>query len=407
MTPLILAARGAVKAGADHLRLGTADFERLLGTDREVAFRIGVEIGGERRNLHGWRIQHDRTLGPTKGGMRYSPRVDRNEVTGLATLMTLKNALAELPFGGAKGGMAVSTGDLGADERNAVADAMAEALAGVVGPDIDILGPDMGTGSADMDRFATTWASVTGAESGRGVATGKSLDAGGIELRTGATARGCLQAIRVARKRADISPHVGVAIQGFGSVGSELAQLLLDDGHTIVAVSDSSGGIYDPDGLDLAAVIRAKTEGGSVIASGDERVSSIDVLTVAEASIVVPAALQATIDVDVAQAANADLVVEAANGPTTLDGARRLATRGVTVVPDIAANAGGVIGSYHEWLAATQDRECDAVHAEADLCARIDRSNAAMWDRAESEGIDLRTAASAIALERILDAAAD
>lgn len=363
-----------------------------------------MRIGGQQRLLSGWRIQHSRALGPGKGGLRYASSVNRDEVAGLATLMTLKNALASLPFGGAKGGVAVSAGEFDDDDRAAIAEALAEALSGVVGPDTDVLGPDVGTGAADMDRFAGAWAKVTGAESGRAVATGKSLDAGGIELRTGATARGCLQAIRVARERSGISVDAGVAIQGFGSVGRELAELLADDGHSIVAVSDSSGGVHDPDGLDLSALAEAKDSGGSVTDVDARHMSSVDVLTVRDAAIVVPAALQAVVDVDVADRIHADLVVEAANGPSTLDGIRRLAHRNVTVVPDMAANAGGVIGSYHEWLAALEDRACDGEGAEADLCARVETANIEMWDRAEADHVDLRTAASAIAVERVLDA---
>ncbi len=403
MTPLIIAARGAVKAGAHHLRVSESDLDRLLNPEREVAFRLPVRINGENRFLSGWRVQHSRALGPGKGGMRYAAGVNRDEVTGLATLMTLKNALASLPYGGAKGGVAVSAGRLDAGDRESIAEALAHALTGVVGPHTDILGPDVGTGSADMDRFASAWADVADAESGRAVATGKSPDAGGIKLRTGATARGCLQAIRVARERAGISSDAGVAIQGFGSVGRELAELLVDDGHSIVAVSDSSGGVHDPDGLDVNRLVKAKEDGGSVTDVDADRISSVGVLTVDGAAIVVPAALQAVIDVDVAENIRADLVVEAANGPTTLDGMRRLDRRGIAVVPDMAANAGGVIGSYHEWCAALEKRDCDGQRAEEDLCERVAQSNVDMWDRAEKDQIDLRTAASAIAIERVLD----
>lgn len=397
---LLATARAGLLDGAHHLQLREHDLERLLEPDRLIEVTIPVELSDGPRVLRGWRCRHDVSLGPGKGGMRYAPDVDRDEVIGLATIMTVKCAFAELPYGGAKGGVRLDAGSLTDDDRRAVAAGLAVALGRAIGPRDDILGPDVGTGSLDMDAFVAAWRDTTGSAS-LAAATGKSMDNGGIEVRTGATAAGVLEAIRVARDRLGLSTDASVAIQGFGSVGRRLSQLLADDGHPIVAVSDSSGGVADDNGLDIDKIIEIKEQSGSVTDAG-ERIESIDVLTRVAADIVVPAALEGAITVTVADDISARLVVEAANAPVTADGSRRLRARGVTVVPDAAANAGGVIGSYHEWRhnLALEPLEDPAT----DLVERVRRNNELMWERADAEAVDLRTAATTIALERVLDA---
>ena len=401
LNELLAIARHSLLAGAHHLRLSTSEIESLVAPRRQLHVQLPIEIGGRETIVDAWRVQHNTNCGPGKGGMRYSPSVNADEVVGLATIMSLKNALVGLPFGGAKGGVSIDAGVLNDTDRRRLASALAETFAGFVGPDVDILGPDVGTGPADMDQFSSSWGEVMG-QDGRGVATGKSLKAGGIDLRTGATARGCLQATRVARDRLELGENARVAIQGFGSVGRNLAELLVEDGHIIVAVSDSSGGIYDDSGLDVASIAAAKSDGAKLAeaAPSAEEVTSVAVLT-CEADIVVPAALQAVIDADLADAMKATVVLEAANAPTSVDGIRRLADREIVVVPDMAVNGGGVVGSFHEWQANQGRSTSDAAQ---DLDRRLFDANERMWDRAESDRVDVRTAAASVAVEAILEA---
>lgn len=398
MSELLETARASLMAGARHLGLDADDIEKLVAPARVLDLTLPVTVGGARRLLRAWRVQHNLLRGPGKGGVRYSTSVNRDEVIGLATVMTLKNALADLPYGGAKGGVCVDASTLDHEDRTAVAAALATALGRFVGPETDVLGPDVGTGAFDMDAFVSAWQEAVGSES-VAVATGKSLERGGIELRSGATATGCLCAVRVARERLDLPATSGVAIQGFGSVGRELARLLADDGHAIVAVADSGGGLASEHGLDLAELMELKADGRSVVEGSGRRLAGHEVLSEASATVVVPAALQGVIDPGVADDITADLIVEAANAPTTADGIRRLRRKNVAVVPDIAANAGGVIGSYHEWKA---NREEAVEDAPADLTSRMTELNRSMWDRADCDGVELRTAAAAIALERVL-----
>jgi len=312
--------------------------------------------------------------------------------------MTLKNALASLPFGGAKGGVQVDTADLDDEARAQLADALAESLGLFVGPTTDILGPDVGTGAHDMAHFTEAWQRHTGSQS-NAVATGKPLDKGGVAIRNGATAAGCAHAIAVARERIGLSTSASVAIQGFGALGQRLAELLAEAGHPIVAVSDSGGGIYNADGLDISAVVEAKKAGGSVTDADEDEIGSIEVLTTS-ADIIVPAALQSIIDVDIAQSITAELIVEGSNAPTTAAGVAQLHALGRIVVPDFAANAGGVIGSFYEWKANLGE---DIDEPDTDMSERMIALNNDMWDRSETDGIDLRTAAAAIAIERVLD----
>lgn len=398
---LLDVARHTLTAGAIHLGLSDSDRENLLAPDRTLSCSFALETDDGPEQVQAWRVQHNLRRGPGKGGVRYAADAELAEVTGLATIMTLKNALAELPFGGAKGAVRVDASSLTDTARAQLAEALAERFGAFVGPDTDILGPDVGTGPADMAAFARSWGALMGRE-GAGVATGKPIDEGGIELRTGATAAGCAGAIRVARNRVGLDQSATVAIQGFGALGRELALLLAADGHRIVAVSDSSGGLFAPDGLDVKALSEAKQAGTSVSdAEVDaEAIDSFDVLT-SEADIVVPAALQAAIDPEVAKAMNTRLVVEGSNAPTTVAGIGVLKERGIPVVPDFAANAGGVVASWHEWRTNLGDPCNDA---KADLEQRLVRINEQSWDRSEQDGVDLRTAAAAIAIERVLEA---
>lgn len=407
MNELLATAQRTVVQGAHHLGLDEVTMRSLLASDRELSMSFCLGDGENRRIVHAWRVQHSRRLGPGKGGVRYSPHTTLEEVRGLATTMTIKNALVDLPYGGAKGGVAVAVGTLSDDERGELATQLARRLGGFIGPTTDILGPDVGTEAADMDAIVDAWdrhmkterADVS--ESAQAIATGKSVGCGGIAARTGATAAGCFEAIGVACDRLELG-EAPVAVQGFGSVGRELARMLAHAGHPVVAVSDSSGGIYDPDGLDIEAVASVKQESGSLDeVDGTKRIDSIDVLTVDGAQIVVPAALQSVIDADLAAMMEATLVVEAANAPSTVWGTERLTASGVHVIPDVAANAGGVVGSHQEWLS-NLDSSSAAEDADRVIRSTVRSANESMWDRADSDKVDLRTAASAIALERLL-----
>lgn len=396
--PLLKSAQHTLALGAQHLRLSEADTRRLLAIERELGVTLTIDLGDGAELVSAWRVQHDLRRGPGKGGVRYSPDVDRDEVAALASIMSLKNSLADLPFGGAKGGVTIDPQRLDESDRDDLAERLARSFGRFVGPEIDILGPDVGTGPSDMAAFTASWQKVVGSHS-NAVATGKPLDAGGIDVRTGATALGCAQAVRVALEQTDLDTTARVAIQGFGSLGAELARLLSQDGHPIVAVSDSGGGIHDPDGLDINAVVEAKKQGGSVTAFGDRQIGSLDVL-ILEADIIVPAALQAVIDTDLADNLRAKLVVEGANAPSTVRGSERMHARGITVVPDFAANAGGVIGSFHEWKTNLEEGFDDP---EQDLTDRTRKLNESVWERSRADDTDLRTAAAAIAIEGILN----
>jgi len=398
---LLEIAQHTLTAGAAHLGLSEADRKKLLEPERSLSCSFQLETADGPELIQAWRVQHNLRRGPGKGGVRYSEDASLAEVTGLAMIMTLKNALSELPFGGAKGAVQVDASSLSDSAREELAEALAERFGAFVGPETDILGPDVGTGPTDMAAFARSWGTLMDCD-GAGVATGKPTEHGGIELRTGATAAGCARAIRVARERVGLDQSATVAIQGFGALGRELALLLAADGHRIVAVSDSSGGMFSPDGLDVEALSEAKKDGTSV-ADADvdaKAIDSFDVLTCA-ADIVVPAALQAAIDPKIAKAMDTRLVVEGSNAPTTVAGIAVLSERGIPVVPDFAANAGGVVVSWHEWRTNQGD---PAEDAEADLGQRLVRINEEAWDRSDHDDVDLRTAAAAIAIERVLDA---
>jgi glutamate dehydrogenase (NAD(P)+) len=346
--------------------------------------------------IRAWRVLHSSQRGPGKGGIRFAPSVERPEVEALAALMTLKCALVDLPYGGAKGGARLDPRALDDEELAAAAAALAEALSPVIGPETDVVGPDVGTGPDEMMAFVDAGRKAHG-DQACAVATGKPLDSGGLGLRTGATATGAKIALDCAVERCRFEGR-RVAVQGFGSLGRALAELLVDDGFTVVAVSDSSGTVADPDGLDVTSIADAKSESGSFEAAGLTDPAA-DVMT-ADCDILVPSALEGAIDAEVAGSTSARMIVEGANGPTTVDALEVLDERGILVVPDFLANAGGVTASYYEWAVNMQRH--DGNELEQDFRTRLERANDAVWERVEDTGSSSRVAAGTIALERVV-----
>lgn len=392
VSTLLRGARHTYELGFEQLGLDGPRRADLWEPEHVGPITVDLETDDGVEQVAGWRVLHSTTRGPGKGGVRFAPDVTDDEVRGLAALMSLKCALVDLPFGGAKGGVRVDPSR--ATDRSAFASRVAEAMLPLIGPDTDIVGPDVGTGPDDMMAFVDAAAGENG-DRAAAIATGKPLDRGGIELRRGATAAGVKIALDTAVEHSGESGR-RVSIQGFGSLGRELARLLVDDGYEVVAVSDSSGTVADPSGIDVDQVSSAKDDHGSFANAG--LVGEHDALTV-DCDIVVPGALQGAIDDDVARALRAGIVVEGANGPTTVDAAEILAERGVIVVPDVLANAGGVTASYYEWAVSLGEIDADAT-AEP-FRGRLLDANEAVWTYSRTHGVDLRTAASATALERI------
>jgi len=394
---LLAAARHLYDVGFDELELDAGSRVALWKPERRV--EVGVEVpalaGSDLNVATGWRVLHSSRRGPGKGGIRVAANVTGDDLTGLAAMMTMKCALAELPFGGAKGGVQIDPGALEEAQRRGLIERFATALLPVLGPDVDIVGPDVGTGEGDMLVFVDVAEKAHGTTA-PAIATGKPIDDGGLELRDGATAAGVRIAVTTAVDRLGLGGR-RLSIQGFGAVGSELARLVVEDGYTVVAVSDSSGTVHDPDGIDVAAVARAKQQCGSFEAAG-LAVAGVDALTV-DCDVLVPSALEGAIDEEVAASVRATVVVEGANGPCTVDALKVLDERGVTVVPGVVANAGGVSASYYEW-AVNLDRTTVAA-AEEEFPRRLQQANDTVWEEADDRRCDLWTAASAVALERI------
>jgi len=368
---------------------------------REVMVEIPLRCGDDRLLIfHGYRVQHDNSRGPMKGGIRYHPEVDLDEVRALASLMTWKTAVVNLPYGGAKGGVNVDPKTLSEVDLERLTRRFISRIEKFIGPHEDIPAPDVNTNPQVMAWIVDEYSKYHGFSPG--VVTGKPLELGGSLGRNSATGRGMLFATERAALDAGVSLEgATVAVQGFGNVGSWAAEFLAQAGAKVVAVSDVEGGIFAGDGLDLGRV-RAAVEGeGSVVAtSGAERISNDQLLTL-EVDVLVPAALGDVLHEGNARDVRARLVVEGANHPTTPDADEILVERGITVLPDIYANAGGVTVSYFEWVQNLQQFRWDEERVDQELRRAM---NAAYDDlkrvRAEHH-TDLRTAAFVLAIGRV------
>ena len=387
---------------ADHLGL-EPDLRAVLRVPkREWTVNFPVKLDDARvRVFTGYRVQHNVARGPAKGGLRYHPSTDLDDVRALAMWMTWKCALVDVPFGGAKGGVAVDPTRLSTKELEAVTRRFATELEGIIGPDSDIPAPDVGTNAQVMAWIMDT-VSMHRGYSVPGVVTGKPLAIGGSAGRADATGQGVVFTIADAARRGGITIEgARVAVQGFGNVGEATARLLYEAGARVVAITDVGGGVRRADGLDVPLLRRHLQEHGTIAdAPGTEPITN-DELFGLDVDVLVLAALEGQITARNAGNVRARILAEAANGPTSPDADPILAQNGVVVIPDILCNAGGVIVSYFEWAQNRAALAWTVDEVNERLRRQILRAADAVWDRAAGDGVSPRLAANAIAVERV------
>ncbi len=382
---------------------GVVEYMRYPRREFTVNFPVRRD-DGTIEMFTGYRVHHNTALGPTKGGLRFSEHVTLDEVRALAMWMTWKSALVNIPYGGAKGGVVVDPRTLSLGELERLTRRYASELVPLVDPKTDIPAPDMGTNQQVMAWFMDTYSMQVG-YSVPAIVTGKPIGLGGSVGRTEATGRGvivCMEA--TLEKEGAFDPaDVKVVIQGFGNVGSNAAQYAAYRGYTIVGVSDVYGGIYNPHGLDIDAVQDAMQRHGSVVDYADaDTVSNSELLTL-PCDVLIPAALEGQLTEFNARDIQARIVIEGANGPTTPEADDILKDRGIMVIPDILANAGGVLVSYFEWV---QDLQA-FFWSRDEVFERLERILKDAYDRtyacAEEKTLDMRTAAQVTAISRVAE----
>ena len=393
---------------AERLGLDDGMRELLRSPNRELAVTFPVIMDdGRTRMFTGYRVQHNLARGPAKGGIRYSPSVTLDEVRALSMWMTWKCAVVNLPFGGAKGGVCCDTKAMSRLEIERLTRRYTTEIAFLIGPTSDIPAPDMYTDAQVMAWMMDTYSMHKG-YSIPGVVTGKPLSVGGSLGRPEATGRGCVFTIVQAAKRLGININgATAAVQGFGNAGSATARFLEAAGCRVIAVSDSKGGVYNAQGLSSEAVLACKRERGSVsdFSEGD-RLSNADLLAL-PCDILVPAALENQITASNASRVRAKLVAEAANGPTTPEADAILEARGIWVIPDILANAGGVTVSYFEWVQNLQELRWKEEQVNQQLKEVMDDSFAQVLTIADRERVSLRLAAYMLGVDRVVQATHD
>ena len=381
----------------------------LVGILGECKKAVEVSIpttmdDGSIRVFTGWRVTHNIARGPSKGGIRYHPGVSLDEVKALAMWMTWKCALMNLPFGGAKGGVICDPKQMSMGEIERMTRRYTSEIVNEIGPEKDIPAPDVGTSPAVMAWIFDTY-SMNKGHSVLSVVTGKPLAVGGSLGRVEATGRGvffCLE--ETLARRGETIEGQTIAIQGFGNVGSLFARFAADAGAVVVALSDSSGGRYDPDGLDVAEVTAHKAHGGRMADFGDGELVTNEELLELPCDILAPCALELVITEANADRVKARIVLEGANGPTTPAADAILEGNGVLVVPDVLANAGGVVVSYFEWVQGLQELFWTEGEVNQRLRSIVSNAFQETWDVHESRGVPMRIAAYGLAVSRVAEA---
>jgi glutamate dehydrogenase (NAD(P)+) len=352
----------------------------------------------------GYRAQHNNARGPFKGGIRYDMGVNRDEVMALAMLQTWKNALVDLPYGGAKGGVVCDPKKLSLGEKERLTRRYTNEIMPIIGPVQDIPAPDAGTDAQVMAWVLDTYSMMVGYQA-LGVVTGKPVSIGGSIGREEATGRGVMNVLRkfLATQNKQIA-GTRVAIQGFGNVGFHTARLVHERGAILVAISERAGGIFHENGIDVEAAGAFYREHGMLVGfPGADEISNEELLA-CDCDVLIPAAMENTIDADIAPHVKARVVCEAANGPTTPAADEILRDNGITVLPDILANAGGVTVSYFEWVQGLDNFFWDAKRVQDELQRVMEKAFDAVNAKADEADCDYRTAAYTIAISRVAEA---
>jgi glutamate dehydrogenase (NAD(P)+) len=390
---------------ADQLGIDDQTRAVLSGTYREIRVQLPVRRdNGTVDTFYGYRVQHNGARGPYKGGVRYHPTADLDEVRALASLMTWKTAVIDVPFGGAKGGVQVDPQQLSRSEHERLTRRYMAQVGYIVGVKRDIMAPDVNTNAQTMAWMMDAWGRTHGHEPG--IVTGKPIELGGSHGREAATGRGVVMVLEEAVKHNGWTPsELTVAIQGYGNVGSWTARLAAQKGYRVVAVSDVKGGIWSPDGLAIDLLDKYVAETGTVVGMDGTEPLDNEALVELDVDVLVPAALGEVINDTNADHVRARMIVEAANHPVTPVADMILADRGVTIVPDILANAGGVTVSYFEWTQNIQEYKWTEEQVNEQLGRHMRSAYRRVRERADDMQTTLRRAAFAIGISRVAEAA--
>lgn len=389
-----------IKQTAKKLNFSKEEIEFIVQPDRVIEVKLPVKMdNGKTKTFVGFRSQHSSILGPYKGGIRFHPQVSREEVIALSTLMTLKCAVCGLPLGGGKGGVIVDPKKLSTKELERLSRVYARKLAPFIGENIDIPAPDVNTDSQIIDWMVDEYEKTTGKKSPAAF-TGKSIEKGGSLGRTEATGRGGVVVMESFLNTAGKN-YKEIAVQGFGNVGFYFAKIAQEKGFKIVAVSDSSGGIFNPDGLNVEKVAAVKQKTGSVVNYPEGRKISFEKFLFLPVEILVPAALENVIDKNNASKIKARLIVEMANGPVTKDAYPILKKRKIICIPDILANGGGVVVSYFEWLQNKKKEKWSEEKVKQKLEKQLKKSFEEIFITSQKYKTDLKEAAFLLALEKV------
>ena len=387
------------------LGLNEGLIKRIIAPERVLEVAVPVRLdSGEVEMFTGWRIQHDTSRGPGKGGIRFHPSVNADEIAALSADMSIKCAVVNIPYGGAKGGVAVDPSSLSRGELERLTRRYAFSIAPMIGPDRDIPAPDINTDTQIMSWIMDTVSMLSGHNT-PGVVTGKPTAIGGTLGHAGATSLGvtiCTSAIL--QRLGRLANEQRVVIQGYGKVGAPLVKLLSDRGMKVVGLADIKGAIHVPGGINHLTLSEHYADAGTVVGYPGADVVNSDQLFTLPSDIAIPAALGGVITEEIAETMAASIMVEAANGPTTGEGAAVLAQRGIPVVPDVVANAGGVVASYFEWAQDLQGYMWERELFQQRLEKTMHEAFNYVWTRHKELDVTLRETAIAVGVERIAEA---
>ena len=386
---------------AKLLNLDESVRQLLLKPKREITVEVPIEMDdGSLEVFTGYRVQHNNARGPMKGGLRYHHEVNLDEVRALASLMTWKTAVVDIPYGGAKGGISVKPRALSKKENQRLTRKFVDQIHDVIGPDIDIPAPDMGTNSETMSWIRNQWEKYHGFSPA--CITGKPVEDYGAKGREEATGRGVgILAFKMLHRLGQTPKETDVVIQGFGNVGSHAAKFLHESEFRIIAISDVTGGYFNPEGIDIPSALRHSIKHKSLEGLANVRKITNEELLALGCDLLIPAALGGVITMDNVETVKARFIIEGANGPIDAEADAQLESLGVIVLPDILANAGGVTVSYFEWVQNRQYYSWDLNRVRQELDAILSKAFEEVWQTSQTHQISLRTAAFMLAIQRV------